>query len=99
MRCSDPLRVQRSVFVFSSTAVGPLGRWTDGKRWWSDQIDALGPWRAPYRVLGGSVPLGWNRAYSGVRFTKAEAVGTLSRRPRRVLPWLVRLLDLFQQRL
>ena len=22
------------------------GRWADGKRWWSDQIDALGPWRA-----------------------------------------------------
>ena len=27
VRCLDPLRVQRSVFVFSSTAVGPLGRW------------------------------------------------------------------------
>ena len=46
-----------------------------------------------------SVPWDQNRAYSEVRFTKAEAVGMLFRRPRRVLPWLVRLLDLFQQRL
>ena len=46
-----------------------------------------------------SVPRVWKRAYSGVRFTKAKADGTLSRRPWRVLPWLVRLLDLFQQRL
>ena len=43
--------------------------------------------------------LGQKRAYSGVRFTKGEAVGTTFRRPRRVLLWLVRLLDLFQQRL
>ena len=45
------------------------------------------------------MPLGWNRAYSGVRFTKGEAVGTTFRRPRLVLLWLVRLLDLFEQRL
>ena len=43
------------------------------------------------------MPLGWNRAYSGVRFTKAEAVGTTSRRPRRVLPWPVRLSNLFHR--
>ena len=36
--------------------------------------------------LVASVPLGWKRVYSGVRFTKAEA-------------WLVRLSNLFQQRL
>ena len=65
----------------------------------SAQILALGPRRAPQRVLGGSLPLGWTRAYSGVRFTKAEAVGTTFRRPRRVLPWPVRLSNLFQQRL
>ena len=58
----------------------------DGKCRGMPEVLALEPWRASWRVLGGSVPLGWKRAYSGVRFTKAEA-------------WLVRLSNLFQQRL
>ena len=42
------------------------------------QIPAPGLRRAPHLVLGGIVALRLNRAYSGVRFTKAEAVGMLS---------------------
>ena len=47
--------------------------------------------------LVASLPWAWKRAYSGVRFTKAEAVGTTFRRPQRVLPWPVRLSKLFHR--
>ena len=43
--------------------VGPVANF-----WGMPQILALGARRAPYRVLTGFVPCGWNRAYSGVRF-------------------------------
>ena len=82
---------------FSVPLLRPLGRWQTlvgvpkFLRW--GHAEALS------ESLRHSLPWDQNRAYSGVRFIKAEAVGTTFRRPRRVLLWLVRLLDLFQQRL
>ena len=84
----------RAAFVFAFTADGPMPNAGGVPRFlrWGHAEPLSESWVA-------SLPLGWNRAYSGVRFTKAKADGTLFRRPWRVLPWLVRLLDLFQQRL
>ena len=88
----------------AGTAVGFrflfYGRWADGKLLGNALNPCAGATESPLASpWWHSLPLGWNRAYSGVRFTKAEADGTTFRRPRRVLPWLVRLSNLFQQRL
>ena len=72
----------------------PGDGWADGKR----EVPESLRWRHAEALCGfvRLLCLGVrNRAYSGVRFTKGEADGMVSRRPRRVLPWLVRLSNLF----